>query len=86
MSNILFSSSNYYEYFLESINLFNIKEIDEIKRLTINILNQYDLSLTGVAFNSFIIHILISIIRNQNEINYDKDLLQTMNRSVEKIL
>lgn len=84
MSNILFSSSSDYEYFLESINLLNIKEIDEIKRLTLKILNKYDLSLTGVAFNSFVIHILISIIRNQNEIGYDKDLLQTMNKSVEK--
>lgn len=84
MSNILFSSSSDYEYFLDSINLFNIKEIDEIKRLTLKILNKYDLSLTGVAFNSFVIHILISIIRNQNEINYDNDLLQTMNKSVEK--
>lgn len=84
MSNLLFSSTNDYEYFLDSINFFNMKEIDEIKMLTSSILNKYTLNLTNIAFNSFIIHILISIVRNQNEIKYDEDLLETMNKSVEK--
>lgn len=84
MPNLLFSSSSDYEFFLDSLNLFDIKEIEEIRRITINILNKYDVSLTSIAFNSFIIHILISILRNKNKIDYDENLLHTMNSSIEK--
>lgn len=84
MSNIIFSSKNEYENFLIKINFFTRSEIDRIKNIVLNILDDFEMSLTYIAFNSFIIHILISIIRSNNRIDYEKYIVDELNKSKEK--
>lgn len=84
MSNILFLSSNNYDIFLNKTEFFNKSEIEEIKKITLKFLDKYNLSLTYIAFNSFIIHILISIIRTDKLIDYDTEFIDKLNKSREK--
>ena len=60
------------------------KAVEEIKKITLRLLDKYNLSLTYIAFNSFIIHILISIIRADKIIDYDTEFIDKLNKSRER--
>lgn len=83
MTNLVFEKSEDYENLLENVNLFNRKEVEEIKKLILDILEKNGISLTYLAFNNFIVHVLISILRDGSNIYYSEELRNEITMTTE---